>query len=373
MKIRIMHILYSFDIGGLENNIVNLINRMDRGRFSHSICIFSDRMAALQKIEIKDVKVFIVKRKFANDPTLIFRLARLLRNEHPDIVGTYNWGAIEGIPAARLAGVKRVVHSEHGFDLEEIYRKKLRRIFVRRFLLKKCDKIIAVSRLIKRWLMETVKIAEDRIVYVPNGCDLKIFYPGKDMERRRSLGIEDRDIVIGSVGGLKEIKGYDLLIAAFTKIAKERDDLKLLLVGDGPQKERLKKLAEEAGVAEKIIFTGEIIETAPFYRAMDIFVLSSLAENFPIALLEAMATGLPIVATDAGDAGYMLDAGAGGLLVTTKDAAAIAKGVEYLLNDRTEAVKKGGIARKRVEELFSLDRMTGAYESLYLTVSGQRG
>jgi sugar transferase (PEP-CTERM/EpsH1 system associated) len=373
MKIRVMHILYSFDMGGLENNIANLINSMDHKRFSHSICIFSDKTAAFQKVKTEDVKIFIVRRRFANDPTLVFRLARLLKKERPDIACTYNWGGIEGIPASRMGGIKTIIHSEHGFDAEEIYRQKLRRIFIRRLLLEKCDKIIAVSRFIRRWLAETVKISKEKIAYMPNGCDLKIFYPGKDTEKRRSLGVEERDIVIGSVGSLKEMKGFDELVTAFAKIAKERDSLKLLLIGDGPQKDGLKRLAENLGVAKKTIFTGEIIETAFLYRAMDIFVLPSLAENFPIALLEAMATGLPIVATDVGDVRYMLDEENGGVIVKVKDAPAISRGVEYLLDDRTEAIRRSGFARKRVEELFSLDRMAAAYGSLYLKAIEQRG
>ncbi len=365
MKIHIAHVLYSFEVGGLENMLVNLINAMDCNRFSHSIYVFCNKVQALGKIKSGNASTIVVKRIFPNDPTIIFRLAHAIRKGKPDIVCTYNWSGIDGIIAAKSAGVKTIIHSEHGFNIGEIHRQKKRRILARRFLFKYCDKVITVSKTLERWLTEIVGIEDAKITYIPNACDTNKFFPGKELEKRKKWGIGEDDIVIGTVGSLKELKNQKTLIEAFTQIS--RTDLKLLIVGDGPERERLEDLTSSLGAKDKIIFTGIVSDTACFYRAMDIFVLPSLAENAPSALLEAMATGLPIIATDVGDVRYMLDDTKGGIIVRPKDARAITDGINCFLDRPSLAKEKSNFVRKRVKELFDLDRMIKTYEKLYLS------
>jgi len=370
--IRIMHIFSTFDVGGLESVVANLINHMSADMFSHSICVFSKRTGAVEKIKNKNINIFIVRKNFRNDPTLIFRLAGLLKRQKPDIVRTYNWGAIEGVVASKLGGVKRIVHSEHGFDLAEVLKQKKRRIFARKLILKRCDKIIAVSKFLQKWLVETVGVDNNKVIYLPNGCDVKKYFPGRDGAKRRELDIQDNEIVIGTVGSLKELKDQESLIKAFASLTKSYADLKLLLVGDGPKRKDLEDFARELKISDKVIFAGNIIDTADIYRAMDIFVLPSLSENLPNTLLEAMASGLPVVATDVGDVRYILDGENGGIIVQPKDVEGIAKGIEYYLNNKQAAKDKGNFARRRVEEFFSLDKMVNAYESLYLAIMKEK-
>lgn len=363
IKIHIMHILHSFGIGGLENSLANLINGMDRYKFDHSICVLSDEMAGLAKIARDDVKTFKVRRKFKHDPTLIFRLVQLLKKERPDIVRTYNWGAVEGILAAKISGIKSTVHSEHGFDIGEIVKKKLRRVLARRVIFMYCDRIIVPSLSLRKWLIEDVKVAAERIVYIPNGCDTAVFCPGRMPQIRKGFGIKDSDIVLGTVGSLKKLKGQDVLLEAFSGI--KETGLKLMIVGDGPDKERLASMAEKMGLSGKILLTGSVIKPADIYKSIDIFVLPSLSENSPNCLLEAMATGLPIVATDVGDVSCILDNGTAGVIVQPRDASALTAGIKSLLNNLSMAQEKGRLARKTVEERFSLNKMTSEYEQSY--------
>lgn len=368
MKIYIMHVISSFNIGGLETVVANLINSMDNEKFSHSICVFSDQLTALKKINNKKIKTFIIKRNFGNDPSVIFRLARLLKKETPDIVRTYNWGGIEGVISARLSGIKCIIHSEHGSGIEEIRKGKRRRIVARRMILKLCSRIIAVSRMLQKWLIEVVKIKEEKIIYIPNGCDINKFHPGKDSEKREILGLREDDVVVGCVGSLKELKDQETLIKGFGKIAKSYDNLKLMLVGSGPQEKYLISLAEKMDLKERIIFTGGVPEADSFYRMMNIFVLSSLSENCPNVLIEAMATGLPIIATDIGDVRYILGGEKGGIIIGTKDVDALADGIRFFLKNPYLAKEKGEFVRKRAESLFNLDSMVKRFESLYLTM-----
>lgn len=371
--IRIMHILHSFDVGGLETVIANLINRMDAGMFLHSICVFSKRTGALHLINDRNINVFIINRNFKHDPTVIFRLARLLKAEEPDMARTYNWGAVEGIIAAKLAGIKHIVHSEHGFDIDEILIKKKRRVLVRKILLRFCDKVITVSQVLQRWLVETVGIDANKLAYIPNGCDLNRFYPGRDEKIRNILSVKKNEILIGSVGSLKDLKDHGNLIRTFAAVNRYCPDLKLVLIGDGPKRKDLEALAREQDVSNKVVFTGAVVDTAPFYRAMDIFVLPSLSENAPNVLLEAMASGLPIIATDVGDVRYMLDGEQGGIIVKPKDTEAVARGIGYFVKNISAAREKGNFVRNRAEKMYGMNDMVRAYQSAYLTLMKKEG
>ena len=366
--ISIMHILYSFDVGGLETGIANLINHMDAEKFSHSICVFSKRTSALEKVENKNIKLHIIKRNFRNDPVSILRLASLLRKNRPDIVRTYNWGGMDGVIAARLSGIRAIVHSEHGFDIEEIYKKKRRRILLRRAFLRQCIRVIAVSHVLKTWLINDVKIPEDKVVFIPNGYDTKLFFPGKDRDKRRDLGIKDGEIVIATVGALKKLKNQRCLIGAFAGLSKAYHNLRLMLVGEGPLRADLENFATGEGIREKVIFTGEVAQTASLYRTMDIFVLPSLCENAPNVLLEAMASGLPIVASDVGDVRHMLEAGKGGIIVKPGDLQEIEEGIKYFLENPSQAQEKGNFACTKAKESFDIKKIKLIYESLYASL-----
>ena len=370
MKIRIAHVLYSFGIGGLEGVLAELINRMDPGVFSHVIYIFSNDASSLNKIKREGVELRVIRRFFPHDPSTIIRLAIALKKSKPDIVRTYNWAGMEGIVAARLAGISNIIHSEHGFDIAEIYKKKNRRIIARRILLNKCVKVIAVSKGLQEWLVGDVNVDAGKVVYIPNGCDTVCFRPGKDLELRRSLGISDADTVIGTVGSLVALKDQRSLIEAFVRVAGSRNDVRLMIVGEGPLRKELESFAGTADVKERMIFTGNVVDPEKYYRAMDIFVLPSLSENMPNVLLQAMATALPIVATDVGDVRHMLDGEKGGIIVSPKDVEALASGIKQFLAHPDAAKGKGVFARRRVEDEFSMTRIKDVYEKLYRSLSG---
>jgi sugar transferase (PEP-CTERM/EpsH1 system associated) len=363
MKTSVTHILYSFGIGGLENGLANLINKMDRDKFDHTVCVLSDEVSGFVKITDTPVRTFKIKRMFRHDPTLVPRLACFLRKQRPDMVRTYNWGAVEGIIAAKISGINTVIHSEHGFDMDEVVKQRARRVVARRALLRYCDMIIVPSAGLKQWLTEKVKIDGKKIEYIPNGCDTGVFFPGKAPHIREGLGISDADIVVGTVGTLKEIKGQRVLIEAFSEI--RAPGLKLVIVGDGPDRKALEDMAGDMGVSNEVFFTGAVSDTAEVYRCMDMFVLPSLSENSPNCLLEAMSTALPVVASDVGDVRHITDNGAAGVIVRPRSPRELARAIQGLLGDRETAREKGIRARKRIEGHFSLGNMADGYERAY--------
>lgn len=362
--INIVHVLHSFGVGGLESVLASLIDNADHEKFSHSICVLSDDLAGLARINSGRPEVDKVKRMLRNDPSLVFRLAMFFRKKRPDIIRTYNWGAIEGVIAARIAGVKKIIHSEHGFDRIDMAGVPRRRIFVRSLLSRYCDRVVTPAMSIKGWLTGTVGIEKEKVVYIPNGCDTGRFRPGSDPSLRGRLGFSQGDVVMGTVGRLKAIKGHRVLMEAFFRMAHK--NLKLLVVGDGPLRRELMDIADAKGVRGRVCFTGNIPDTAPYYRAMDAFVLPSLSEQAPNALLEAMASGLPIVASGVGDVNGMLDGGKAGVIVKPHDAVELARSIGALLADRKEASLKGRLARQRACDVFNLKKMVRSYEALYI-------
>ena len=370
-QIHVMHVMHSFDIGGIEQALAEEVNGMNSDEFRHSICVFSPQFEAMSKIRSdRKLETFIIKRRFRNDPSVLFRLVRLMRKERPDVVHTRNWGGAEGILAAVLAGVRGIIHAEHGFDYEEIEERarKKRRIFARRFLLKMCKKVVVVSKNVQNWLIETVKVDAGKLIRIHNGCDLMKFHPGREPEKRKELGIRETDIVIGTVGRLKALKNPEASLRAFSDLALSEPRLKLMFVGDGPQKGELIAKAREKNVLDRVIFTGNMKDLAPYYRVMDLFVLSSLSEQCPKAVVEAMASGLPIVATDVGDVREMLGGDKGGIVITPRDDYAMAQGIGFFLKNQRSAEEKGKFVRERAELLFGLDRVIRDYAALYKEV-----
>ena len=365
MKIHVMHVLYNFGIGGLEKRLAVLLNKMDRDVFSHSVCVFNDNYEAKQYVENEKVRYFTLKKGRGNDLALIFKLRALFAKEKPDIIRTYNWGGVDGIIAACLIGKPVLIHSEHGFNLDEIKIKKRRRIYARKLLLNRADKVIVVGKVSKDWLVNDVRIEKGKVVYIPNGCDLSEFSPQVNDGARTRLGIEKDDFVIGSVGALKGLKDQETLIRAFGEASEGFNNMKLLLVGDGPQRDYLGTLARDLKIEEKVIFAGFMDKVAAAYQCMDIFALPSLSENCPNVILEAMATGLPIIATDVGDIRNMVGGERGGILTGVQDVHATKDAISSFFNNPEIRRKKGEFVRRRAEELFSIETMVEAYEKLF--------
>lgn len=366
MTMRIAHVFYGFGTGGIESLTTAVINSAEGGRYRHGIFIFSNNWGAMSKISAPwNVDRYFIKRYFRNDPSVILRLAIAFKRYKPDLVKASSFSGIDGVIAARLAGIDNVIYSEHGFNADEAFTVKRRRVFLRWLVLKMCKKIVSVSKSRMKWLIEEVGVDPKKMLYIPNGCDTKVFSPGRDEDLRRSLGFEADDIVVGTVGSLSAVKDQKSLLEVFALLAKTKKNLKLLVVGDGPLKEDLVSFAESAGIGDKTVFAGVAKDVSRYYKAMDIFVMTSISENMPSAILEAMATGLPIVATDVGDVKYMLNEGRSGIVVKVKDIKAISGGVLKYIDDPILAKSNGESSRAKVENEFPLEKMIRSYDELY--------
>ncbi len=368
-KIKILHVFHSFNMGGLENGVVNLINQSNPDNFQHEICCFTTTGVAEKRLE-KKIPLFEMHKREGNDLKMIWRLIKLMKKRQPHIVHTRNWGGIDAIVAAKMAAVPRIIHGEHGWNLDDPLGQNLKRRRIRRFLSPLVNHFVAVSADIQNWLIQDVGIKKEKISVILNGVDTEKFRPREQTDLRQSLGFLASECIIGCVGRFDPVKNHRLLIKAFSKLNYTLRPMRLVFLGDGPERASLEALGNELHCHDRIHFLGERDDVADILRMMDIFVLPSKSEGICNALLEAMATGLPIVATAVGGNTELIQDGSTGLLIPSDDEDAMASALNSFLNDspdRREQIEQN--ARKRAEKEFSLRCMIEAYESLYASLT----
>lgn len=363
LKIKIFHILQSLNIGGLQNGVVNLINESDKNIFEHEICCITKSENAKARLN-NDINIYEINKHEENSWRMIFNLAKLIKASQPDIVHTRNWGTIDGIVAAKLSRVSIVIHGEHGWNMDDHNGQNIKRRLARKILSLWVNCFIAVSENIKQWLINSVGINQKKIIKILNGVDTDKFCPYNKADIRASLGLKD-EIVIGTIGRLDPIKRQDLLLKAFSRLDDNLYNLKLVLVGDGPERFRLQSLRQKAPHPEHIILLGERNNVHELYNIMDIFVLPSRNEGISNTILEAMATGLPVIATSVGGNPELVTHAKTGFLIPKDSYRAIQDAINYYLKHPEEREHHGLNARLEAKKRFSLNSMTSKYEDLY--------
>ena len=366
-RIRILHVLHSFSAGGMENGVVNIINRSPE-HLSHELCFLSKGGEFLQRLA-RAIPYHELNKRPGNDVWAIFRLGQFLRSRKFDIVHTRNWGGLDGVLAACLTPIPTVIHSEHGRDIDDPAGMNRKRILARRALAFRAKKFVAVSRDLLRWLQLEVRIRTSKLVFIPNGVDTERFRPGRDSALRSALGIADREFVVGSVGRLDPVKDYEGLIDAVRQLNQERHNVRLVIAGDGPERPRLESILRESALTPKPLLLGQRADADRLYHAFDTFVLNSIAEGMSNVLLEAMASGLPIICTEVGGNVELVKHNHTGFLVPPKNSVALAAAIyQHLTSPDRCAVYRENSRRFAVEH-FSLERMIEQYTALYESVA----
>jgi sugar transferase (PEP-CTERM/EpsH1 system associated) len=369
----IAHVLYRLDTGGMEQMLVKLINRTS-DRYRHVVVCLQGYSDFRSRIEADDVQCLALDKKAGKDWRCYVRLWRTLRKLKPDLVHTYNVGALDAAPIARLAGVRHVIHAERGRDAADPRGENRKYRLLRRGLLPFIDRYLAVSQDLRRWLVETVRIPDARVSYIPNGIEVASFAAaaaGRSERRRPLLGAfaPSGTVLIGTVGRLDAVKDQAGLITAFGDLCdalpEHRERLRLVLVGEGAQRGALEAQIVRMGLTTQVLLLGNRSDVADVLAEFDVFALSSIAEGMPGVLLEAMASGLPVVATEVGGAGEIVEAGVTGKLVPARDPAALARALADYVVHETLRAEHGGAGRASVIRRFSLQTMLSAYTSLY--------
>jgi sugar transferase (PEP-CTERM/EpsH1 system associated) len=354
--------------GGAEKALVDLAVRLDRTRFNVTVCATRSAGSYQPVLDEAGVRTIILDRTSRRDMYKLIGLVRLMRREriqilHTHLFGSNTWGRILG----RLAGVPVVIAHEHWSS------KSQREVWVDRLLYRLSDRILVPSEASKRIVMEMEGIPARHISVLYNGVDISHFTPvsGMGCEVRQELGLKCEELVIGTVGRLSPEKGgVDVLVRAVERLRQTHPRARLLVVGDGALRPDLERVASELG--SNAIFAGTRTDVARLLSAMDIFVLPSLKEAMPIALLEAMAMRLPVIATTVGGVPEIVDDGKTGLLVPPGDEAALHRALYRLADDPALMSTLSRAGQAHVQANFTLDSMVAQVEHLYDTLAEKK-
>ncbi len=368
----IAHIVYRFSMGGLENGIVNLVNRMPLHRWRHAIVALTDvSQDFARRIERADVRYISLDKRPGHLLSQYPRLYRLFKELHPAVVHTNNLAALEAVVPAWAAGVPVRIHGEHGWDIQDVHGRGSRYRYVRRIYRPFVTRYIAVSRDLENYLERQVGVPSDRISQMYNAVDTERFHPSAG-PRPVIPGCPfggPGEWLVGTVGRMEAVKDPLNLARAFVRALELQPAaakyLRLVMVGDGELRNEVNAVLDREGVRERVWLAGERADVPAIMRGLNCFVLPSLAEGVPHTILEAMASALPVVATRVGGNSELIESGMTGTLVPPADSEALARAILGYLSDRAMARRHARAAQRVAKTHFGLTRMVADYASMY--------
>jgi sugar transferase (PEP-CTERM/EpsH1 system associated) len=344
---------------------------MPEDRYRHAIVCLTDYTNFRNRIRRGDVPVVALDKTPGRNLELHRRFYEILKSLRPSIVHTRNLSALEFQVTATLAGVPARIHGEHGRDIYDLDGKNVKYNLLRMGIRPFVDRYIAVSRDLGDWLVGTVGIREDRVSQIYNGVDSERFRPARGL--RPSMFPEgfctDGTVVVGTVGRLEPVKDPLTLFRAFLclleMLPEARGHLRLVAIGDGALMEEGRAILRKGGAESQAWIPGERSDVPELLRGLDLFVLPSLREGISNTILEAMATGLPVVATRVGGNPELVEEGRTGALVPPGSPEALANAIREFIDRPERLHTQGQAGRKRVEERFSLAAMVSEYLGVY--------
>jgi glycosyltransferase involved in cell wall biosynthesis len=353
----LLHVFPTFRVGGAQMRFAALANHFGP-EFRHTIVALDGQYDCRERLD-PSLRLSFQRMDFRKRDTLgnVRRFRALLKSVSPSRLVTYNWGSIE-CAMANWPGRVPHIHIEDGFGPEEAHGQIGRRVLMRRFVLSRST-VVLPSRTLHRLALDAWKLKPVRLRYIPNGIDCARF---------GGAGIVPYDWpgtspVVGTVAALRAEKNLMRLVEAFHRV-RQKMVCRLLVAGDGPERPGLEARVAELRLTSDVRFTGHVTDTERVYAAMSVFALSSDTEQMPTSVLEAMATGLPVAATDVGDVSGMV-AAENRPYVTTPDPAPLGKAILDLVGDAALRARIGAANRAVARESFDQDAMFAAYGSLF--------
>ena len=369
---KILMVIDNFDPGGAQTLLLDLVRCLDRRKFEIIIVSLRKPRAHVDALADSGATV-VVLRGGKYNPLKLVSLVRLIRKERVEVVHTHLMGSrLLGVIAGRLGGAKKIFSHDHSGD-EYLRRKNrlARRLIypLDRLLMRFTDRILAVSKSVAEFNVNYKQIPGEKVLVINNWIDVDRFFPQSNHrgDFRQRWQIPEQAFVVGSVGRLSRQKGHCHLVEAASRILPKYPETIFVVVGEGEERAALVRLAQDLGVAQAFRLPGFIAEMERVYPVFDLFVLPSLYEPFGLVVLEAMAAGLPVVASATGGVVEIIEDRGNGLLVPPGDAAALAKGILYLLEHRDSVAESmAEQARRLVRTRFDRKGAIDRIEALYL-------
>ena len=375
----VVHVIHRLGTGGMENGLVNLINRAPSDRYRHAVVCLTDADSFAERIMRSDVPVVTLHRPPGHSFGMYWTLWKVLLRLRPKVIHTRNLSTLEAqIVAWFVPGAVRV-HGEHGRDVFDLHGANRKYNLLRRAVRPLVQRYVAVSRDLERWLVSAIGVAPGRIRQIYNGVDQSRFHPlSERAQDRLPAGFAAPEaFVVGTVGRLAEVKDQATLVRAFSRMLRGNADegkrARLIIVGEGPMRGQLEALIRDEGLEDVVWMAGDRDDVAELLGCLGLFVLPSLGEGISNTILEAMACGLPVIATDVGGNPELVDTGVTGLLVPAGDPDSLAKAMAAYLRDPELGKRHGRDALAKVTRRFCWDRCVAEYLDVYDELLGRKG
>ncbi|NOZ64541.1 MAG: glycosyltransferase [Caldiserica bacterium] len=366
-RIKVLRVLPSLEMGGVEKTLISLLPELKKKGLDIKVCTLYRKDILAEELEKLGIKVVNIGMRSRMDVDFkytrgVVSLANFIRKGKFDIVHTHLYRAnTPGRIAAILARAPVIIANEHNVDSwKNAAQRRMDRVLARF-----TDKIIAVSKRVKEFYVEEVGLPEEKIEVIYNGVDLNRFEKKVDKEKKREeLAIPENSLLIGTVGRLQPQKDHKTFLKAASLILKKFPRAHFIVVGGGSLRKELESFAKAIGIEKNVHFLGERKDIEKILPLMDIFVLSSTREGFPITLLEAMACGIPVVATSVGGCPELVKEGETGFLVAPRNPGFLGERVVHLLKNQALREKIRRKAKKRAE-LFTIEKMAERTLAIY--------
>jgi len=357
-KIKIIHVLDSLGVGGLEKGVVTLVQNASDG-FEHSI-ICMRKSGTFENLFPQGTQIIDLKKPSGNSLGFIWHLSRLLKSLKPDIVHTRNWSGMDAILAAKLAGIRNVVQGEHGWDMVDLGGSNSKRRLIRQIFSFGVKEYTCVSEQLKTWLTEMIGVKQP-VTKIFNGIDTVRFTPTGDRHiLHKELGLSGNATIIGIVARLDPIKNHKTLFKAFGQISKNYPDAHLVVIGGGPEFDNLTIYR-----SDRIHLLGERLNIPDLMRCFDVFVLPSLNEGISNTILEAMACGLPVIASRAGGNIELVKEGINGMLFPPTEVEALCECLGGYIQNPELQRQHGQTGHQMAVSTFTIKNMVQQYENVW--------
>jgi glycosyltransferase involved in cell wall biosynthesis len=366
--LRIEMVVPTLDAAGMEVMVANLTRGLaERGHDVGVTCLEADGPLADELRAAGSRVAVVVSSPGFRGVLRPVELEAWLREVRPDIVHVHSGGWLKAARAAHRAGVRHVVHTVHGLLDHEPWHG----VLLKRWAARYTESVVAVSEPLRQYLLRVVRLPATKVTLVPNGVDEHLFSPGpRHGDWRGAMGIPPGALVIGNVARLDSVKNHADLIDAFAMMRPQVPEAVLVIAGEGPLRRDLEARVAALGATQQIRFLGETRDIARIYREFDLFVLSSRAEGTSLSVLEAMASGVCVVATAVGGTPALLRDGAVGCLVRPGDPRGLATAMADLMHDQRRRRELADAGRNAVIARYSLETMVRRYEQEYRRMAG---